>query len=146
MSSQYYTKKYPELCPLAAKLISVMESECNRDGKIFDKLAEIIAEYPESVQNNCINILKVAMHSIWNGFRKKSLEQKNKIRENFQKDVEAKLFEMSEEAHLDRVLVTHMTCALSAVWKSIGRDLVTQNEHIKFYNSNLVKFSKKLTS
>ena len=144
--SQYYIKKYPELCSLAAKLISAMESECNREGKIFDKLAEIFAEYPESVQNECVNILKVAMKSIWNGFQKKSLEQRNKMRENFQKNIETQLYEMSENAHLEKVLITHMACALSAVWTSIERDLITQNERIKFYNSNLVKFSKKLTA
>ena len=146
MSSQYYIKKYPELCSLAAKLISAMESECNREGKIFDKLAEIFAEYPEDVQNECINVLKIAMKSIWNDFHKKSLEQKNKICENFQKEVKAKLLEMCEDVHLEKEVVTHMLCALSAVWKSISRDLVTQNERIKFYNSDLVKFSKKLTA
>lgn len=146
MTAKYYQEKYPNLILSAAKIISAMESECKYRGKIFDKLAEIFSEYPDTVQNECVAILIFVMKRIWNKFHRKSLEQRNKERQTFQDTTETEFLRMCEDAHLDKPLVTHMLCAITAVWKSIVLDLINKSERIKFYNSNLKKFSKKLTA
>ena len=145
MTAKYYIEKYPGLIQKAAKIISAMDSECQKHGKIFDKLAEIFAEFPYEVQIECVWILTNMMKQIWNKFQTMSLYEKSKNRLAFRKEFDKTLLELCESRHIEKALITHMTCALSAVWKNINRNIKEQYCRIKFYNSDLVKFSAKFT-
>lgn len=145
MTAKYYTEKYPWLCKHAAKMVSAMESECQTRGKIFDKLAEIFAEYSECTQLECAAVLTCAMQRIYNGFMNKSTQKRNQLRSEFKKEFFEKFFKQCKEARLDEVLVTHMACALRAVWRNIELHLADYNCRAEFYNTNLKKFSRRFT-
>ena len=66
MTAKYYKEKYPLLIIQASKIISAMESECQKtQGKIFDKLAEMLSERPFGMQNECAALLNLAMIKLW---------------------------------------------------------------------------------
>lgn len=145
MTAKYYTEKYPGLVRHSAKIVSAMENECQIRGKIFDKLAEIFAEYPETTQLECASVLTCAMQRIWNKFMSKSVSNRNQIRVQFKKENEEELLRQCNELKLDEVLITHMSCALRAVWRNIEIHLKDYDCRKKFYNSNLEKYSRRFT-
>lgn len=145
MTAKYYKEKYPLLIIQASKIISAMESECQKtQGKIFDKLAEMLSERPFGMQNECAALLNLAMIEVWK-FNSKSLIYKNKERVSFKKELEAYFRNHCAEAKIDdNVLIEHMWCALRAVWRNIEKDINEQNMRISFYDTKLTKYSKKL--
>ena len=143
MTAKYYTEKYPNLLPFAAKIISAMEGECETTGKIFDKLSEISSEYSQETQATCASILLWTMKRIYNGFVPKSIIQKNQIRPQFKKELQKELISKCKESNLDDTLKTHMGCALRAVWRNIERRHTEIHKKMTFYNSDLEKFSRK---
>ena len=143
MTAKYYTEKYPELLPFAAKIISAMEGECETTGKIFDKLSEIFAEYSQETQATCASILLWTMKRIYNGFFPKSMIQRDKVRPQFKKELQNKLLRKCDESGLDRTLKDHMSCALGAVWRDVERRHTALHQKIIFYNTDLEKFSRK---
>lgn len=145
MTAKYYMEKYPGLIRQAAKIVSAIEGECRTRGKIFDKLAEIFAEYPQGRQTECAAVLTYVMKRIYNQFMSKSLREQDRIRPEFKKENERAFLRQCSELQLDEVLVTHMGCAIRAIWRNIELDLKEQHCRTKFYNSSLEKYSRRFT-
>ena len=104
----------------------------------------MLSERSFGMQNECAALLNLAMIEIWK-FNSKSLIYKNKERVSFKKELEAYFRNHCVEAKIDdHVLIEHMWCALREVWRNIEKDVNEQNMRISFYDTKLMKYSKKL--
>lgn len=140
MKQKELMKKYPLLIPAGAKILCAMESECETDGKIFDKLGEIFAEYPAETQEHCAELLLKVMQQIC-GYNSKSLDRRNSTRDTFNHHIRQYVSAVCHEKNLDSTLEGHMLCAVAAVMRSVNRRLTLENKHWSFYASNLSKNS-----